>query len=227
MGSSGCLASGRNASATSRPYTASSLRAATGWSMFRADRRGAGEFRRPRRRQREDAGDDAGKRECQSGGGEKERGRPMPSPHRHGAEKGTNGDRQGESQEYGGQYGGESPNGANAVLNPRITGGDLRRRKREECCKREYADSEFHMAAIVIQGGSGIRDRRLDSSARAHRYSQCMTCCAQSPGRLVSVAHNGDEMTLPHRPMADITVRLPRFGNGSPGADGRPLVIPR
>src|ERR1700681_1310060 len=64
-----------------------------GGSMLRANRRGAGEVRRPRRRQREDAGDDAGKREYQSGYGENKRRRPMPSPHRHGAEKCSDGDR--------------------------------------------------------------------------------------------------------------------------------------
>src|SRR6266850_645235 len=79
----------------------------------------------------------------------------MPSPHRHGAEKRADGDRQRESQEYGGKYRGESPNGANAVLNTRIPGGDLRRGKDEECRKCEYADSEFHIgsrwAEIVLQ----------------------------------------------------------------------------
>jgi len=94
--------------------------------MFRANRGGAGEFRRPRGRQREDARDDAGKHEYQPGYCENKRGSPMPTPHRHGAEKCTHGDRQGESQEDGGKYGGEGPNRADAVLNTRITGGPRR-----------------------------------------------------------------------------------------------------
>jgi hypothetical protein len=139
-------------------------------SMFRANRRGTGEFCRPRRRQRENARDDAGKHECQSGRDENKRQRPMPSPHRHGAEKCTNGDRQGESQEYGGKYRGECPNGTKAVLDARITGGDLHRRKNEECRKCEYADSEFHidlLSRMVFQECRAIRDGHLDSSIKS------------------------------------------------------------